>query len=161
MAQGHVAAFGAIVSGLGVVSGGYLLFVYGTADAKRFQAWAKDRRGTYLYFCLACRVPALCVLASSTALVVYFLAVWWTMSPTAVLILCVLAGMLVASPILVWLLMTLVEGTRMGLRKLGELIERSRTQGEERRCKPGGEGSSANPQVEFDDSGRGGSSIPV
>lgn len=37
-AQGQVAAFGAIVSGLGVVSGGYLLFVYGTADAKRFQA---------------------------------------------------------------------------------------------------------------------------
>lgn len=91
----------------------------------------------------------------------YFLAVWWTMSPTAVLILCVLAGMLVVSPILVWLVMTLVEGTRMGLRKLGELIERSRTEGEERRSKYGGEGSSPSPQVEFDDSGRGGSSVPV
>ena len=97
-----------------------MLLVYGVASAEKFQVCvlplsevarpshlsnhhdnvrqrlAKDGRGTYLHFCLACRVPAVCVLLSAAALVAFFLTVEWAVSPSAVLVTSVFCAMVFA-----------------------------------------------------------------
>ncbi|KAI0714532.1 hypothetical protein C8Q76DRAFT_727002 [Earliella scabrosa] len=92
----RITTLGAICAGVGLVSDGWMLLVYGVASAEKFQRLAKDGRGTYLHFCLACRVPAVCVLLSAAALVAFFLTVEWAVSPRAVLVTSVFCVMVFA-----------------------------------------------------------------
>ncbi|KAH9830513.1 uncharacterized protein C8Q71DRAFT_368996 [Rhodofomes roseus] len=90
----QVVALGAISSGLGLFLDTLLVFSYSNADAQKFQIIAKDVYGTYFFFCLYCRVPALCMLVSATCLAAFLLNVAWAEWPSAVLVVSFLAGVL-------------------------------------------------------------------
>lgn len=66
------------------------------------QTIAKDVYGTYFFFCLYCRLPAVCLLVSTTSLTLFLLSVAWAEWPSAVLVVSFLAGILFSLQYLVF-----------------------------------------------------------
>ena len=115
-----VVALGAISAGLGLFLDTLLVFSYSNADANKFQvrrprahaciarssrslqAIAKDVYGTYVFFCLYCRIPTVCLLVSASCLTLFLLIVAWAEWPSAVLVVSFLAGILFSLQYLVF-----------------------------------------------------------
>ncbi|KII93001.1 hypothetical protein PLICRDRAFT_35169 [Plicaturopsis crispa FD-325 SS-3] len=85
-------AVGSISSGVGISIDAWFIFSYSGADATKFQRKAMDVFGTYFFFCISARLPALCMLTSALALMLFLLAVAWDAWPSAVLAICFFAG---------------------------------------------------------------------
>ena len=63
---------------------------------------AKDVYNKYIFFCLSCRLPILCMAISTVALMLFLLAVAWTAWPTAVLVMSFVAGFLLTSQFVIF-----------------------------------------------------------
>ncbi|KAI0687977.1 hypothetical protein BC835DRAFT_1419527 [Cytidiella melzeri] len=98
---------GSIASGIGLVIDAWFLVLYSSGDVDRFRRIAADFASldndpTYFYFSLACRLPAMCLFVSACALMVFLLTVAWSAWPTAVLVMCFGAGLLLMLQYLVF-----------------------------------------------------------
>ncbi|KAF7791086.1 hypothetical protein EIP86_002047 [Pleurotus ostreatoroseus] len=94
--------FGSIVGATGLVVDIWFLVLFGGADPEKFERVSRDVYGSHFFFCLKCRFPTLCLFLSVCALMLFLLAVAWTAWPTAVLVLCCLAGTLLTLQYLVF-----------------------------------------------------------
>ncbi|OBZ66030.1 hypothetical protein A0H81_14009 [Grifola frondosa] len=97
-----VVTIGAISAGLGVVIDAWFLVLYSGASPTKFQRLAADVYGTYVFFCLTCRLPTLLMFGSALALMLFLLGVAWGAWPTAVLVMSFVAGTLVSLQYLVF-----------------------------------------------------------
>ncbi|CDO68495.1 hypothetical protein BN946_scf184499.g20 [Trametes cinnabarina] len=120
-----VVAIGAIAAGIGLVTDTWFLVLYSGANAEKFQVrtfcnpgletistdtftvylkqrLAKDVYKSYFFFCLTCRLPAVCMFISAMALMFFLLGVAWAAWPAAVLVMSFVAGMLLTSQFLVF-----------------------------------------------------------
>ncbi|PSR72064.1 hypothetical protein PHLCEN_2v12045 [Hermanssonia centrifuga] len=84
--------FGSITAAIGLVADVWFLFLYSSVDVAKFENRARDVYNGYLFFCLTCRFPTLCLLVSTCSLTSFLLVVAWDAWPTAVLIMCCAAG---------------------------------------------------------------------
>ncbi|KAG2101341.1 uncharacterized protein F5147DRAFT_709205 [Suillus discolor] len=117
-AQGSI-ALGSVASGIGIAIDGWFLLVYSGANAKRFQKFARDVYGKYLFFCISSRLPAVCMFVSACALMAFLLAVAWSAWPTAVLAMCFIAGVLIS-------LQFIIYGLHCAVICMGEIFRRTR-----------------------------------
>ncbi|KAG2073999.1 hypothetical protein BDR04DRAFT_1093640 [Suillus decipiens] len=95
-------ALGSVASGIGIAIDGWFLLVYSGANAKKFQKFARDVYGKYLFFCISSRLPAVCMFISACALMAFLLSVAWSAWPTAVLVMCFIAGILISLQFIVY-----------------------------------------------------------
>ncbi|KAK7686479.1 hypothetical protein QCA50_010075 [Cerrena zonata] len=95
-------AIGSIAAGIGIVVDAWFLVAYSSADAAKFTRLARDVYNSYFFFCLTCRLPALCMFVSACALMVFLFTVAWETWPTAVLVMSFAAGILVSLQYLVF-----------------------------------------------------------
>ncbi|KAG1772588.1 hypothetical protein EV702DRAFT_1133410 [Suillus placidus] len=95
-------ALGSVASGIGLAIDGWFLLVYSGANAKQFQKLARDVYGKYLFFCISSRLPAVCMFVSACALMVFLLSVAWSAWPTAVLVMCFIAGVLISLQFIIY-----------------------------------------------------------
>lgn len=95
-------ALGSVASGIGIAIDGWFLLVYSGANAKKFQKFARDVYGKYLFFCISSRLPAVCMFVSACALMAFLLSVAWSAWPTAVLVMCFIAGILISLQFIVY-----------------------------------------------------------
>jgi hypothetical protein len=118
----HMIALSSVASGLGLCSTAWMIIIYSFSDAKKFQVCpfllhilayliadgvpsqraALDVYGTYTFFCLSCRVPAILMATAVLALTAFLIRVAWSAWPTATLIMSLLAGTVVGLQYLVW-----------------------------------------------------------
>ncbi|KAH7906824.1 hypothetical protein BJ138DRAFT_1071217 [Hygrophoropsis aurantiaca] len=95
-------AVGSISSGIGIAIDAWFMLAYTGADASKFQKLALDVYGTYLFFCISARLPALCMFISACALMTFLLVVAWSAWPTAVLVMSFVAGTVVSLQFIVY-----------------------------------------------------------
>ncbi|KAG1767438.1 hypothetical protein EDD22DRAFT_875865 [Suillus occidentalis] len=95
-------ALGSVASGIGLAIDGWFLLVYSGANAKKFQKLARDVYGKYLFFCISSRLPAICMFVSACALMAFLLSVAWSAWPTAVLVMCFIAGFLISLQFIIY-----------------------------------------------------------
>ncbi|KIK41245.1 hypothetical protein CY34DRAFT_68801, partial [Suillus luteus UH-Slu-Lm8-n1] len=95
-------ALGSVASGIGLAIDGWFLLVYSGANAKKFQKLARDLYGKYLFFCISSRLPAVCMFVSACALMAFLLSVAWSAWPTAVLVMCFIAGFLISLQFIIY-----------------------------------------------------------
>lgn len=95
-------ALGSVTSGIGIAIDGWFLLVYSGANAKKFQKFARDVYGKYLFFCISSRLPAVCMFVSACALMAFLLSVAWSAWPTAVLVMCFIAGVLISLQFIIY-----------------------------------------------------------
>ncbi|KAG1806104.1 uncharacterized protein BJ212DRAFT_1389562 [Suillus subaureus] len=95
-------ALGSVASGIGIAIDGWFLLVYSGANAKKFQKFARDVYGKYLFFCISSRLPAVCMFVSACALMAFLLSVAWSAWPTAVLVMCFIAGGLISLQFIIY-----------------------------------------------------------
>jgi hypothetical protein len=95
-------ALGSVASGIGIAIDGWFLLVYSGANAKRFQKFARDVYGKYLFFCISSRLPAVCMFVSACSLMAFLLSVAWSAWPTAVLVMCFIAGALISLQFIIY-----------------------------------------------------------
>jgi hypothetical protein len=111
-------ALGSVASGIGLAIDGWFLLVYSGANAKKFQVslncacrnimlraaqkLARDLYGKYLFFCISSRLPAVCMFVSACALMAFLLSVAWSAWPTAVLVMCFIAGFLISLQFIIY-----------------------------------------------------------
>ncbi|KAG2135799.1 hypothetical protein DEU56DRAFT_806572 [Suillus clintonianus] len=95
-------AIGSVASGIGLAIDGWFLLVYSGANAKKFQKLARDVYGKYLFFCISSRLPAVCMFVSACALMAFLIAVAWSAWPTAVLVMCFTAGILISLQFIIY-----------------------------------------------------------
>ncbi|KIP03921.1 hypothetical protein PHLGIDRAFT_110314 [Phlebiopsis gigantea 11061_1 CR5-6] len=93
---------GGIASGIGLVADVWFLVFYSGADVVKFQRRALDVYNTYLFFCLTCRLPTLCLFVSVCCLLAFLVAIAWRAWSTAVLVMCCAAGVLLTLQYLVY-----------------------------------------------------------
>ncbi|KAH9013663.1 hypothetical protein EDB84DRAFT_1444178 [Lactarius hengduanensis] len=91
-----------VASALGLFVDVWLIFVYSGADGRKFQTLAVDLYGSYFFFALSSRLPFVALFVAVLALVVFLGAVAWIAWPAAVLVMCVLAGVLVSLQFIVY-----------------------------------------------------------
>ncbi|KAG1844315.1 hypothetical protein DFJ58DRAFT_802764, partial [Suillus subalutaceus] len=85
-------ALGSVASGIGIAIDGWFLLVNLLADVY----------GKYLFFCISSRLPAVCMFVSACALMAFLLSVAWSAWPTAVLVMCFIAGSLISLQFIVY-----------------------------------------------------------
>ncbi|KAH7910097.1 hypothetical protein BJ138DRAFT_1065884 [Hygrophoropsis aurantiaca] len=95
-------AVGSISSGIGITIDAWFTLAYSGADASKFQKLALDVFGTYKFFCITARLPALCMFVSACALMIFLLVVAWSAWPTAVLVMCIVSGVVVTLQFIVY-----------------------------------------------------------
>lgn len=133
---------GSITAAIGLVIDAWFLVLYSSGDVDRFRRLAadississlshdgngnEDEDPTYFYFCLVCRLPAMCLFVSSCALMLFLLAVAWDAWPTAVLVMCFLAGILLTLQYLVFGAKRLVGGVVWVVKKVVGMVRRPR-----------------------------------
>lgn len=93
---------GSIAAGLGIVIDAWFLITYSASSVTKFQNHAKDVYQTYFFFCLTCRLPALCMFLSSVALMTFLLAIAYEAWSAAVLVMAGLAGVVLTLQYLVF-----------------------------------------------------------
>ncbi|KAH9056887.1 hypothetical protein EDB87DRAFT_1155664 [Lactarius vividus] len=92
----------AVASALGLFVDVCFVFVYSGADVRNFQTLAVDLYGSYFFFALSSRLPLVALFVAVLALAVFLGAIAWTAWPAAVLVMCVLAGILVSLQFIVY-----------------------------------------------------------
>ncbi|KAG2148700.1 uncharacterized protein EDB93DRAFT_1144346 [Suillus bovinus] len=116
-AQGSI-ALGSVASGIGLAIDGWFLLLYSGANAKKFQKFARDVYGKYLFFCISSRLPAVCMFMSACALMAFLLSVAWSARPTIVLVMCFIAGVMIS-------LQFIIYGLHCAVICMSELIRRA------------------------------------
>ncbi|KAH8997164.1 hypothetical protein EDB86DRAFT_930990 [Lactarius hatsudake] len=91
-----------VVSALGLFVDVWLIFVYSGADGLKFQTLAVDLYGSYFFFALSSRLPFVALFVAVLALTIFLGAIAWVAWPAAVLVMCVLAGLLVGLQFIVY-----------------------------------------------------------
>ncbi|KAI9432111.1 hypothetical protein H4582DRAFT_2084047 [Lactarius indigo] len=84
-----------VTSALGLFVDVWFIFAYSSADVRKFQTLAVDLYDTYFFFALSSRLPLVALFVAVIALVVFLGAIAWSVWPTAVFVMCVLASVLV------------------------------------------------------------------
>ncbi|KAI0749014.1 hypothetical protein BC629DRAFT_1598971 [Irpex lacteus] len=128
---------GSITAAIGLVIDAWFLVLYSSGDVDRFRRLAadisslssQDADPTYFYFSIVCRLPAMCLFVSSCALMLFLLAVAWDAWPTAVLVMCFLAGILLTLQYLVFGAKRLIGGVVWVVKKVVGMISRPRRSG--------------------------------
>ncbi|EPQ59989.1 hypothetical protein GLOTRDRAFT_134768 [Gloeophyllum trabeum ATCC 11539] len=106
----HAVAAGGLAAGLGLAIDAWLILQYNCTDPQKFQTRALGIWDNYIAFCLTCRLPALCLVLSAVALLLFLCAVAFDVWPTASVVVCFLAGVLVSSQYLLWVAWRLGRG---------------------------------------------------
>ncbi|KAH9013664.1 hypothetical protein EDB84DRAFT_1568564 [Lactarius hengduanensis] len=91
-----------IAAAIGLFVDVWFILAYSGADVRKFQTLAVDIYGSYFFFALSSRLPLVALFVAVLALVVFLGAVAWTAWPAAVLVMCVLAGLLVSLQFIVY-----------------------------------------------------------
>ncbi|KAI0246613.1 hypothetical protein BJV78DRAFT_123550 [Lactifluus subvellereus] len=91
-----------VAAAIGLFINAWLIFAYSGADVRKFQTLAVDIYGSYFFFALSSRLPLLALFIAVLALVGFLGAVAWTAWPTAVLVMCIFAGVLVSLQFIVY-----------------------------------------------------------
>ncbi|KAH9984057.1 hypothetical protein BJV74DRAFT_588688 [Russula compacta] len=91
-----------IAAAIGLFIDVWFIFAYSGADVRKFQTLAVDIYGSYFFFALSSRLPLVALFVSVLALVGFLGAITWTAWPTAVLVMCVLAGVLISLQFIVY-----------------------------------------------------------
>jgi hypothetical protein len=96
-------AASSIASGLGVTCDAWFLLRYNWAELHTFILRAQDIYGSYFFFALSSRVPALCLFISSVTLMLFLGLVAFDVWPMGVLITSFAIGIIMGLQWLVWL----------------------------------------------------------
>ncbi|KAH9046997.1 hypothetical protein EDB83DRAFT_2677131 [Lactarius deliciosus] len=91
-----------VASALGLFVDVWFILAYSSADVHNFQTLAVDLYGSYFFFALSSRLPLVALFVAVLALVVFLGAIAWAAWPAAVLVMCVLAGVLVGLQFIVY-----------------------------------------------------------
>ncbi|KAI9432108.1 hypothetical protein H4582DRAFT_1128632 [Lactarius indigo] len=91
-----------IAAAIGLFVDVWFILAYSGADVRKFQTLAIDLYGSYFFFALSSRLPLVALFVAVLALVVFLGAIAWTAWPAAVLVMCVLAGLLVSLQFIVY-----------------------------------------------------------
>ncbi|KAF8262783.1 hypothetical protein EI94DRAFT_1742765 [Lactarius quietus] len=91
-----------VAAAIGLFVDVWFIFAYSGADVRKFQSLALDLYGSYFFFALSSRLPLVSLFVSVLALVAFLGAVAWAAWPAAVLVMCVLAGLLVSLQFIVY-----------------------------------------------------------
>jgi len=91
-----------VAAAMGLFIDAWFIFAYSGADVRKFQTLAVDIYGSYFFFSLSSRLPLVALFVAVLALVGFLAAMAWTAWPTAVLVMCVLTGMLVSLQFIVY-----------------------------------------------------------
>ncbi|KAH9046995.1 hypothetical protein EDB83DRAFT_2404287 [Lactarius deliciosus] len=91
-----------VASALGLFVDVWLIFIYSGGDGRKFQTLAVDLYGSYFFFALSSRLPFVALFVAVLALTVFLGAIAWIAWPAAVLVMCVLAGLLVGLQFIVY-----------------------------------------------------------
>ncbi|KAH9159763.1 hypothetical protein EDB89DRAFT_2045521 [Lactarius sanguifluus] len=82
-----------IAAAIGLFVDVWFILAYSGADVRKFQTLAVDLYGSYFFFALSSRLPLVALFV--LALIAFLGAIAWNAWPAAVLVMCVLAGLLV------------------------------------------------------------------
>lgn len=91
-----------VAAAIGLFVDIWFIFAYSGADVRKFQSLALDLYGSYFFFALSSRLPLVALFIAVLALVVFIGAIAWNAWPAAVLVMCVLAGLLVSLQFIVY-----------------------------------------------------------
>ncbi|KAN0136066.1 hypothetical protein V8E53_006227 [Lactarius tabidus] len=91
-----------VASAIGLFVDVWFIFAYSGADARKFQSLALDLYSSYFFFALSSRLPLVALFVSVLALVAFLGAIAWAAWPAAVLVMCVLSGLLVSLQFIVY-----------------------------------------------------------
>jgi len=126
-AKGAIAA-SSISSGLGIACDAWFLLRYNWADLHTFIARARDLYGSYFFFSLSSRVPALCMFISALTLMGFLGLVAFNAWPQGVIAVCFLVGIVMSLQFLVfgahWCATRVVEGGKASTRGVVRVVRR-------------------------------------
>ncbi|KAH9988208.1 hypothetical protein BJV77DRAFT_1022843 [Russula vinacea] len=91
-----------VAAAIGLFVDVWFIFAYSGADVRKFHTLAVDIYGSYFFFSLSSRLPLVALIISVLALVGFLCAVAWTAWPTAVLVMCLITGVLVSLQFIVY-----------------------------------------------------------
>ncbi|KAK2459535.1 hypothetical protein APHAL10511_008441 [Amanita phalloides] len=121
-------ATSSISTGLGIACDTWFLFRYNWADLQTFITRAKDVFGSYFFFSLSARVPALCMVFSGMSLMLFLGLVAFEAWPQAVLVISFLIGLILSLQFLVysahWCATKAVHGGRAGSQRIVMAVRR-------------------------------------
>jgi len=117
-------AFSGVSSGLGLVVNFWNQIRYGRSTGAKFKHQARDTFGTYIFFCMCCRLPTLLMFLSSCALLAFMFLVAFEVWPKAVMILSFFAGILVSLQYLLFGAHLFILGIRWVFKKVCMLCAR-------------------------------------
>ncbi|KAF8803090.1 hypothetical protein BYT27DRAFT_7195962 [Phlegmacium glaucopus] len=124
-AKGAIAA-SSIASGLGIACDAWFLLRYNWADLHTFIVRARDVYGSYFFFSLSARVPALCMFISAFCLMGFLGLVAFNAWPQGVIAVCFLVGVVMSLQFLVfgahWCATRVVEGGRASGRSVVRVV---------------------------------------
>jgi hypothetical protein len=141
----RMVALSSVASGLGLCTTTWMILWYSFSDVPKFQVRlrfpstllvlfllilcsgqkrARDVYGTYTFFCLSCRVPALLMGTSALALTGFLIRVAWSAWPSATLVMSVLAGTIVGLQYLVWVVHSAARLVVWGIKAIRRVILR-------------------------------------
>ncbi|KAI0246614.1 hypothetical protein BJV78DRAFT_1157748 [Lactifluus subvellereus] len=91
-----------VAAAIGLFINAWFIFAYSGADVRKLQTLAVDIYGSYFFFALSSRLPLLALFIAVLALVGFLGVMAWTAWPTAVLVMCAFAGVLVSLQFIVY-----------------------------------------------------------
>lgn len=95
-------AASSMASGLGTAIDAWFLFRYNWIDVKTFIYRARDLYGSYFFFALCSRMPAVCMFTSALALMTFLGLVAFEVWPQGVLVVCFFVGLIMTLQFLVF-----------------------------------------------------------
>ncbi|KXN87176.1 hypothetical protein AN958_09102 [Leucoagaricus sp. SymC.cos] len=95
-------AASSMASGLGMAIDAWFLLRYNWIDIKTFIYRAQDVYGSYFFFALSSRIPAMCMFASAIALMAFLGFVAFGVWPQGVLVVCFFVGLIMTLQFLVF-----------------------------------------------------------
>ncbi|EIN12693.1 hypothetical protein PUNSTDRAFT_124424 [Punctularia strigosozonata HHB-11173 SS5] len=96
-------AAASVSSGVGLCIDALYIVRYHGVDAERFRQLALDSYGTYFFFCLTSRVPALCLIISASSLMFFLVCVAYEMWSSATLTMLFFFGLVMGLNYIVWI----------------------------------------------------------
>ncbi|KAI9510782.1 hypothetical protein F5148DRAFT_1176423 [Russula earlei] len=91
-----------VAAAMGLFIDAWFIFAYSGADVRKFQTLATDIYSSYFFFSISSRLPLVALLVAVLALVGFLGAITWTAWPAAVLVVCVLTGVLISLQFIVY-----------------------------------------------------------
>jgi len=121
-------AASSIASGLGIACDAWFLLRYSWADISTFITRARDVYGSYFFFSISARVPALCMFVSAVSLMGFLGLVAFGAWPEGVIVVCFLVGVVMSLQFLVfgvhWCASLVAQGGRAGTRGVVSAVRR-------------------------------------